>query len=34
MSLFSLVNGWEAEPGGDRNGFVQIQKMICLKSFR
>ena len=34
MSLFSLVNGWEAEPGGDRNGFVQIREDDLPEEFQ
>lgn len=34
MSLFSLVNGWEAEPGGDGNGFVQIREEDLPEEFQ
>ncbi len=34
MSLFSLVNGWEAEPGSDGDGFVQIREEDLPEEFQ
>ena len=34
MSLFSLVNGWDVEPGGDRDGFARIREEDLPEEFQ
>ena len=34
MSLFSLVNGWDAEPGGDTDGFARIREEDLPEEFQ